>query len=240
MKFFRKTTLGRIILAWLFHKYCLLTYYTNHKKFIGRKKFLKRIKSRKPIIFIFWHGRMVFVPFMDEEKEKNYVLISHHSDGILIAKSMDFSGVKQIRGSSDRLKSKETGAKNRGGKKAIRECLKILKNGGNISITPDGPRGPRMNLKTSVINIASIAGADIIPVTFSSSRCKIFKSWDRFMLPLPFGKTVCIYGAPISIPENISKKELENTRKYIENQLNSLTREADLQVGINPVKPASS
>jgi len=233
-----RSVIGKYILAWLFHKYCLFAYYSSKRTFLGKDIFDKQFETGKPLIFAIWHGRMVFMSFMDKDPLKTFVLISRHGDGALIAKVMDFFHVRQVRGSSNRSVSDKKGAKDRGGGTALRESMNLLLAGNNMAITPDGPKGPRMRVRGNIINIAKLTGAIIIPISFSSSRCHIFKSWDRFMLPLPFGRAFFVFGKPISINKESDKEFLEKAGKELENQLNEITQKADELAGIEPIKPA--
>ncbi len=137
-------------------------------------------------IFAFWHGRMMMMlPFRPPGK-KMYVLSTAHRDGQLSSSIVRQFGNYTIYGSSTR-----------GGHGAVRDMLRALKEGDNISITPEGPRGPVQVVQKGTMAIAKLSGKPIIPVTFSSTRQKRFNSWDRFILPLPFGRIVFCVGAPI-------------------------------------------
>ena len=61
------------------------------------------------------------------------MVISHHQDGELIAQTIGMLGFGSIGGSSSR-----------GGVGAVRAMLRALKAGECVGVTPDGPRGPRM------------------------------------------------------------------------------------------------
>jgi len=239
MKSILKTNYGATLVAFILSLYCRLCFYTNRFTFIGKERFLEQFDKDKPLVFVFWHNRLFFMPFFDKDRDNTYALISKHGDGELLTKTIGFLGAKRVSGSTNRPATDVKGAKDRGGVQAVKDCVRLLKSGSNIAITPDGPKGPRMIAQIGAVNIAKMAEATIIPLTSSSSKCKIFKSWDRFLLPLPFGKSVCIYGEPIEISENATTEDLENTRKEIENQLNNITREADTMAGITPIEPDS-
>ena len=55
-------------------------------------------------------------------------------------------------------------------------------------VTVDGPRGPRHEVKEGAIFLAARADAPIVPIRLFMERRKVFKSWDRFQLPLPFSR----------------------------------------------------
>lgn len=178
--------------------------------------------SKKPCIYIFWHGRMAFTGLTVLEKSDYSIIISRHNDGKLIAKVMEILGFNTIRGSSN-------DKKNRGGVKAILEAINAVKAGQKLVITPDGPKGPAFKLKKSVLYVAQKTGAPIIPVSFSCSRKKVLSSWDSLIFPLPFGKSSFVFGQKYMVPENLDLEsfEGEGLLEQIEVELNRITVLAD-------------
>ena len=100
-----------------------------------------------------------------------------------------------------------------------------------------GPRGPRMRAGHGAIALAKLSGVPILPVSYSASRCKIFQSWDRFFLPLPFAKGIFIWGEPIKISKQANKQEIELARQKLEEQLTQLSQSADTIVGQTTPEP---
>lgn len=164
-------------------------------------------------IFAFWHGRMMLLPTFCPPKKQMHVLISLHRDGLLISQTIARFGQKTVSGSTSK-----------GGKKAVQGILKLLEAGDNISITPDGPRGPAQVAAKGAAAIAKFSGKPVLPVTFHSTRAKRLKTWDRFMLALPFGRIDFYVGAPIRITEQTSEAE---ARLMIEKAMNVQLRQAD-------------
>ena len=105
--------------------------------------------------------------------------------------------------------------------------VKDYQNGFDIALTPDGPRGPRYQVQIGVIELAKLTGRPIVPCTFSASKRKIFKTWDRFLLPYPFAKGVFIWGEPIHVDANGDQAHFEERRTLLERRLNELTERAD-------------
>ncbi|MBL4870904.1 MAG: lysophospholipid acyltransferase family protein, partial [Robiginitomaculum sp.] len=163
-----------------------------------------------------------------------HVLISRSRDGNLVAFTSKFLRLGVIRGSR---KSRRTDTHKRGAG-ALREMVKILKNGDVIFMTPDGPRGPRMRMGEGPLRLAQLSGAPVLAYGLSTSRHLVFNSWDRFMLPLPFGRGQIIWAGPMTIPRNASDADIEILRLKLENLLNSATQEADTSVGNTPILPA--
>jgi len=170
------------------------------------------------IIFAFWHGRQLMMPLAYRGK-KVYVLISHHRDGELIHRLIQRFGFHSVRGSTTR-----------GGGMAFRKLIGLAKGGGDIGVTPDGPKGPKEIVKLGVIRLAKRSGLPIVPVTFACSKKKLFSSWDGFILPYPLSKGVFVCGAPIWVKAEANAEELEATRHELEKVLIQITREADAEV----------
>jgi hypothetical protein len=136
-------------------------------------------------IFPFWHDQLLMMV-------KGYrgpgarILISVSKDGELIARTMEYFGQGAVRGSS-----------HRGGREAFRSLVEISAQPWDIAITPDGPRGPRHQIKDGVVQLARISGRAVIPMAFFASHGHRFASWDRFLFPLPFSRGVYVYGPPL-------------------------------------------
>jgi len=104
---------------------------------------------------------------------------------------------------------------------------KELQGGGEVIIVPDGPRGPNRKMKLGGLKLAQETGAYLVPFTFSTSRKKVLKSWDKFLIFYPFSKVVAVYGKPFRIEPNLSKDELERERTRLEQYMIKLDEKAD-------------
>jgi lysophospholipid acyltransferase (LPLAT)-like uncharacterized protein len=186
---------------------------------VKNQKYLRQAyRSGAPILFLVWHGRML-IPLFAHRNQKIVAMVSEHGDGEIIAQTAQRLGFRTVRGSSTR-----------GGQKAFRDMLKHLKHGEHCTILPDGPQGPRYEVKMGAIMLAQRSGALILPLTFSAAKPIIFNSWDRFMIWKPFSKVLLLYGAPIQIPRNIKPDELEDHRLFVERAMQRLHEEADALV----------
>jgi len=181
------------------------------------------LKSKKPFIVCFWHGRLGMLAYAWTWKDRPFrMLLSAHRDGQLIGQTVAYFGITSIEGSTQR-----------GGTQALRNLLKALRAGDTIGITPDGPRGPCQVASPGVITMAKLAQADMIPVTFSTSHRIRLNTWDRFHMPLPFSRGVFLWGEPVLKPPSDSDPlEIEATRQRLETALTDLQNKADHQVGL--------
>jgi lysophospholipid acyltransferase (LPLAT)-like uncharacterized protein len=94
---------------------------------------------------------------------KGKVLISRHRDGELIARVMTFFRLGSIRGSF-----------RKGTVSSVREIMNNLREGYDVAITPDGPKGPRYQVKDGIVELARLTGKSIIPITYGASKKKLF------------------------------------------------------------------
>jgi len=204
------------ILGWLLAQYIRFVYVTSRKTRIYDPAAAPYISGEENAIFAFWHGRMMMCPTLESPGRKMHVLISFHRDGMLISKVIAHFRKTTISGSSSK-----------GGTAAVKEMLRCLKAGDNIGITPDGPRGPVYVAEKGLITIARVSGKPILPVTFSATRHRSLKSWDRFMIALPFGRIVFCVGAPVSVSKDADENTMEHTRQMIEHTMNQQLQHAD-------------
>ncbi len=174
------------------------------------------LAGEEACICAFWHGRMFLMPLFKPKNRKMFVLSSSHRDGVLIARVNESFDIRTIKGSSSR-----------GSLSALRNIMRTLNRGDNISLTPDGPRGPQRGAAVGIVYAAQMSGVRIVPVSFSATKATFLKSWDRFCIPYPFTRLFLVIGEPISIPRDIDNDMLESYRKQVEDTLNHLTDRAD-------------
>lgn len=223
------SSVGQSIIANLLYFYIKLIAISGRWEKINLDFIRSLWRENKPYIGISWHGRILMLFPAGWEGSKNNRLkavFSAHRDGKLVAKLLEKMGADCIFGSSTR-----------GGVSASKAVIKALEEGSGVAITPDGPRGPRMKMKRSVIFFAKLTGVPIVPVTMSAKSCKIFNSWDRFILPHPFTKGVFIAGQEMYVPKDASEEEMEDLRIKLEKELNRICFKADEMVGIEPIVP---
>lgn len=217
-KTLRKFSAVRRFVAFLITQYVKLVWLTNRWEFLGKEHANPYWQQNKPLIGCFWHGRLLMMFKGWFGPHKLHTLNSSHADGEILARAMKNFGFGSISGSSTR-----------GGRQAFLTIVKTLRQGDSIGITPDGPRGPRYQVSPGVIRMARLGNAAILPVSYSATRGIFIKSWDRFFLPLPFGRGVFIYGPMIDVAT--SSKNDEELRQDLESILKDLTIKADLHCG---------
>ena len=226
-RFFKHPRVQKILVG-IIYWYSECVYSTSSWKGQGKELFNEALLTSHPIVVAVWHGRILLAPKFPIPDRKHYAVISLHGDGEYVAHYMERHNVTPVRGSSKR-----------GALSAFREAVKILKKGHVLVITPDGPRGPGMQWGGNTVALAKLSGAAIIPYAQATNRCRFLKSWDRFCLPLPFGKGVYMYGEPVYIPPDASDEDMKKAGIELQNRLNRLTRQADEYVGVTSVVPVA-
>ena len=68
-----------------------------------------------------------------------------------------------------------------------------------MAFTPDGPRGPRRELKPGVVAAAQRGGGIVVPLHAEADRAWRLDSWDRFMIPKPWARVQIVYGRPFEV-----------------------------------------
>jgi lysophospholipid acyltransferase (LPLAT)-like uncharacterized protein len=189
------------------------------------------------LIGCIWHGRFALIHKMwsfGPTVPKAKMLISQSREGGIVAHTSRTVGAEVIRGSAAK------GRQGKGGSEAVRAMARHIESGGIVGMTPDGPRGPRMRAKRGPIQLAKLSGAPLLPMAWATSNRVVFdKSWDHFVLPLPFGRGALIWGNPIAPPSmDAGDAEMEAVRLALETELNRIAAEADRAAGVPVIKPA--
>jgi lysophospholipid acyltransferase (LPLAT)-like uncharacterized protein len=97
--------------------------------------------------------------------------------------------------------------------------VRLVAEGRDIAITPDGPRGPRYVLGPGVVHLAQTTGAPIMPVHARFSRAFRMKTWDGFNVPLPFSRVEVSVSPMIYVPKDMDAAGFEGIRKQVEEVL---------------------
>jgi lysophospholipid acyltransferase (LPLAT)-like uncharacterized protein len=165
-------------------------------------------------IYIFWHEYILF-PLYLRGHCNLAMLLSRHRDAEVLSHVAHHMGFEFVRGSS-----------NRGGVAALRELLRRSQHM-HLTITPDGPRGPRRQLAPGAVYLASRLGLPLVLMGLGYDRPWRFNSWDRFALPKPGSRARTIVSGDIFVPSNLDRDGLEHYRRRIEDMLNRLTTDAE-------------
>jgi lysophospholipid acyltransferase (LPLAT)-like uncharacterized protein len=156
-------------------------------RFHGDERVREWERTGTHFILAFWHRHLLLMPYAYRGRRIS-VLVSQSKDGELIARTVARLGIDSSRGSSSR-----------GGIAGMRSLLRKAAEGWDIAFTPDGPRGPLREVQPGVILAAAATGLAVQPVAIAASRAKLLRSWDRFLVPLPFSRVHIVYGEPLVV-----------------------------------------
>lgn len=168
----------------------------------------------KNFVLAFWHGSML-LPWYTHRKKGMVSLTSKSKDGDLLAKVLKHWKYRVIRGSSST-----------GGDVALGMMVDYARNKHSITITPDGPRGPRHKMKAGAVITAKKSGLPLILVGVGISKSRNLSSWDKFEIPGLFTRAVLVYSDPIYVPNDLSYEDTSAVIENCEILLNKLQEEA--------------
>jgi len=198
MKLFLKTR----VVPFLLQLFVRFIYLTSKKVFHHPKNLTDKV-----YLIAFWHGELLMQPFNYQKLKphgKVSAMISEHRDGEAITRTVEYLGIHSVRGSSTR-----------GGAKALISAIKELKGGDDIAITPDGPKGPRHSVADGIVAISKKTDAKILAFNCKPTKYWQFNSWDKFIVPKPFG-TLEFF---ISEPLDISSMENDEAKAFIKEKM---------------------
>jgi lysophospholipid acyltransferase (LPLAT)-like uncharacterized protein len=161
-----------------------------------------------------WHNRLLIFPLVLRRFFPNRhgaALISASHDGDLLTDAVHRFGFDVVRGSSSRL-----------GASAIFQLGDVLASGGDVVITPDGPRGPAYEVGSGIIFLAQKSGAAVLPMNLEYSRCWRLGSWDRFIVPRPFAKVRVLISQPHHVKSTGTPEEFESERLALQDAMMKL------------------
>lgn len=172
------------------------------------------IQTAQGMVGLMWHNRLFFFApiFPKIARSRTKAVVSASRDGQYVTDLISFFGLQSLRGSSSKK-----------GATALRGALEAIHEGYNVAFTPDGPRGPRYELKPGPVIVASMTGAVIIPMSVNASRYWEIRSWDRFQIPKPFSTLTLVMGDGITVPPDLDAEGLERERLRVQELLRSVT-----------------
>lgn len=160
--------------------------------------------AKRSFIFSLWHGHLL--PLLWYHRDQGVVvLISEHRDGELVARAASSLGYGLIRGSTTR-----------GAGRALVSLVRVLQSGGEVAITPDGPRGPAAKFAPGALVAAQRSDSLILPVVAVADRAWRLRSWDRFLIPKPFARVTIAYGDPAKVLATTPREAAEEGPRFEE------------------------
>ena len=179
-----------------------LLHITNKNIFHGPKTI-----TDDALIFGCWHNDLLMLPYPylhHRKKPRVKAMVSNHFDGELLVKTMKYFNIGNLAGSSTR-----------NAVRVLIQAIKNIKEGTDVAITPDGPKGPRHEVADGLIVIAQKTKAKIILVSIKPTKYWQLNSWDKFIIPKPFS-TINYY---LSDEIDVSGMELDEAKKMVKSVL---------------------
>ncbi|HAV63789.1 MAG TPA: hypothetical protein DCY13_15665 [Verrucomicrobiales bacterium] len=211
---------GRRRLAWLIYWAIRCINLTLRWRLHDPHDVLGRSRSR-PVIFCAWHNRLALaLPAWKRHFEPRTggrriaAIASASRDGSLVAGVLQCFGAQPVRGSSSRR-----------GLHAMLELVEWSKQGFDLAITPDGPRGPLYSVQPGIVPLAQLTGLPIVPICYNLPWKIRLKSWDRFQIPLPFSRCDFHLGELIEVPKSYRDNERAGVLARLRDAMLAITRD---------------
>ncbi len=169
-------------------------------------------KISTPLLLALWHNRIFALsPAWRKATGKHrsaVVLTSASHDGAMLASAMKTFGFGAIRGSSSRRAVA-----------ALVAMKRALRDGHDVAITPDGPRGPRYKLSPGIVKLAQSTGTPILPMHATFGSAWRVKTWDGFVIPKPFSRVRVTFGDLLHVDRELDESAFEAECERIESAL---------------------
>ncbi len=143
------------------------------------------IDRNRAVIYCFWHSHILPLAYIFRGIGVTAV-VSASKDGDRATAVAQRWKHETIRGSSSKNQVS-----------VIRQCSRALRANRGIVIIPDGPHGPREQVKPGAAIIALMTNAPVYPVFALPDKPWRLNSWDRFMIPKPFSRITVRFGEPL-------------------------------------------
>ena len=155
-------------------------------------------EAKAPLIYSLWHGHLL--PLLYHHRDQGVVvLISEHGDGEIIARIATKLGYQTVRGSTSRSAAR-----------ALLGLARVLNDGGTLAVTPDGPRGPAKSFAPGVAIVAQRTRAPVVAAAVSARWAWRLKTWDRFLIPLPFASVRVAYSDVVRVEADDAREAAED------------------------------
>jgi lysophospholipid acyltransferase (LPLAT)-like uncharacterized protein len=194
---------------------------TSRREADGWDTVARLIEQHGAVIIVCWHQRIMMTPWMfDLSQAPCRSLTSAGRAGRLVGwlhRAFGYGTVPMPKGVL--------------GATEMRDVLRGLKRGISIGISPDGPRGPSRVAKVTPVQWARTAQVPVVVFTFSASRYWSWRTWDRLMFPMPFGRLVLLWRVwDRAVPPRFTEAEGAALAEDLGTFMDAVTAEADARV----------
>ena len=180
-----------------------------------RLKVINRPPKDTQLIFSFWHGRILLMPFMNLARPILRDGQQAQGRGAYSQAGKIFRHCLIARLNHPR---RHLGAEraDKARPRRIQHCVHTRR-----------PQGPQVRRPAgSNPGGEGDRPSDISPYIFRTQK-KTLKSWDSFIIPYPFTQAVAIWGDPLYVPRDADKETAEALRAELERRMRELKDKAD-------------
>ncbi len=191
----------------------------------GLESFNEALAAKRGFLALFWHGRIAHAiacrPLLGDTPRG--VMVSLSRDGQFIALAAERLRVPTIRGSA----APSGGGSDKGGAAALMAGAQIVRSGGGMLVTPDGPRGPAHVIQMGTLHLARMGGGSTFLMGLAATPSLAMGSWDDGRLPLPFGRAALVLEGPLPPPKTRDADGLERIRTDWEARMRAIQTRAE-------------
>lgn len=202
-----RSAVVQALAARLVAAYLALVFRTSRWTLLGLPHAEAAVARGGIVIIGFWHERLPLMPMLWRIAQDRYpalrplkphVLVSRSRDGRFIGDVVGRFGLSLVHASSSS-----------GGGVGLLALARLIEEGAPVGITPDGPRGPRRVAAPGIAQLAALTGVPVLPVAAATTRHRLLPTWDRMMLPLPFGRGCVALGPLVEVPKDGAEAALQ-------------------------------
>jgi lysophospholipid acyltransferase (LPLAT)-like uncharacterized protein len=180
------------------------------------------LENVAPGIYPFWHRCVLPATWLFRNRSIG-VLTSLSRDGEYIARVIRRFGFVPVRGSSSR-----------GGQRGLLEMETMVKAGGAVAFTIDGPRGPRYVAKKGPVMLARLTGIPITAFYVAVEKPWVLGTWDAMLIPKPFSRAYVRVAKNVFVPPDADDAALDLHHAEMQAALERVTAFAEAQFSSPP------
>jgi lysophospholipid acyltransferase (LPLAT)-like uncharacterized protein len=198
LKRLARSAFAQALAARLLAAYLALVFRTSRWTLLGVPHAEAAVARGGVVIIGFWHERLPMMPMLWRIARTRYPALARLTPHVLVSRSRDGRFIGDVVGRFGL--SLVHASSSSGGGVGLLSLARLIDGGAAVAITPDGPRGPRRQAAPGIAQLAAVSGAPILPVAAATTRHRLLPSWDRMMLPLPFGRGCVALGPLFEVP----------------------------------------
>lgn len=205
-----------------------ILWHTCRIRVTGEERFQSLIREQGAVVPVCWHQHLLLCARFLVSKRASPLragfMISPSVDGEAPTMLARAYGAHVVRGSGTYS-----------GLRAVRGVHQAIERDGiSPAVTPDGPRGPRFKFKPGAIFAAQISGKPVVPVAFAARPALVLKTWDKFVIPVPFGRVWIALGEPYFPPAELNGEQMQQAQRELEKRMLETYREAKRALDASP------